>query len=196
MLTTVVGEEIENSRLSGGRMIRSKYLSIALLLFSGREAIAQGEVRDLRPPVAVREPLTDTKEAARLFYLSLANMSATDRATALKNPSLNDSEVLAVSAAALNFKTAHAANSQAYAAQAMNLQNTDADLEAYKGRANAVLQQAQDVIFSSVSLNGSKKLATAIEKWRLGSHVYKYFLKSRVILPPCHLLTTTIINTR
>jgi hypothetical protein len=46
-------------------MFRTKYLSVALLLFSGHAVIAQDEVRDLMPPVAVREPLTDTKEATR-----------------------------------------------------------------------------------------------------------------------------------
>jgi hypothetical protein len=104
-------------------------------------------------------------------------MSVADRTSALKKLSLTDAELLAVSVAATNFKTSHDANSKAYATQAMNIQNTDADLEAYKGRANAVLQQAQDVISSSVSLNGSKKLATAIENQRLGSHVYKYFFE-------------------
>src|SRR5579859_2872907 len=124
-------------------MLRTKYLSAVLLLFSGHAVIAQVEVRDPMQPTIAREPLTDANEATRLFYLTLANMPSAHLVVGLRKMGLSNSEITTVAAAMKNLRTAHDANASAYAAQAMRRQNNDEDQAAYIGQDNDLLQQAE-----------------------------------------------------
>jgi hypothetical protein len=157
-------------------MFRAKYLSVALLLFSGHVVIAQ-ETRDPMQPTLVREPLTDTREAARLYYLTLANMPASDLTASLKKMGLSGSEITTVTSAAKSLKASHDANASAYQAQGMRQQNTDSDLAAYVQQQDTLLQQNLNNVSNNLSALSLTALSNAVSMKQSAMKLNKFYFE-------------------
>src|SRR6266853_3619441 len=150
-------------------------VAVVLLVLTPNYTQAQTQtIRELNKPSLVREPLTDDHEAVRMFYLSLGTLSTTDRNNRLKQIGLNDSEIIAASAAVSSFKSSHDADSSSFMAQALNSRNTSDDLSAYQGKIDGVLQELQNKLSSQLSSASVKAVANAIEGAKSTMSVYRF----------------------